>query len=203
MARITGDRAHWLGRNILPHEPALRAWLKNKPLAGLDIDVDDVIQETYAILASRNSVDDIVNPKNYAFQTAYSVILMRLRRQKIVPMHILTQIESRGITADIPTPEQTVVDRDELRHVAEALALLPLKVRQAFILRRVHGLSQREIAAQLGVSENTIEKRIGKGIRHLMEIFGRGGESQPRASSKPGLEELNAGRAGSKNKPKD
>jgi RNA polymerase sigma-70 factor (ECF subfamily) len=51
-----------------------------------------------------------------------------------------------------------------------------------FVLRRVHGLSQHEVAEQLRMSENTIEKRMGRAIRRLADQFGRGGRSRRRAS---------------------
>jgi len=70
---ISDERAQWLAAHIVPHEAALRAWLKGKTSLGSD--VDDIVQETYAILATKRTVDTINNPKTYAFQVAYSVIL--------------------------------------------------------------------------------------------------------------------------------
>mgnify|MGYP006186034825 CR=1 FL=1 len=53
--------------------------------------------------------------------------------------------------------------------VTALIAQLPDKCRQAFILRRVEGFSQREIAERMQISENTVEKHVCKGIRLLME----------------------------------
>ena len=53
------------------------------------------------------------------------------------------------------------------------LANLPPKCREAFALRKVEGLSQREVALRMGVSENTVEKHVGKGLRILLRLFGR------------------------------
>lgn len=36
------------------------------------------------------------------------------------------------------------------------------------MLRKVHGLSQREVAQHMGISESTVEKHIGKGLRLLL-----------------------------------
>ena len=69
------ERALWLARNVLPHEPALRAWLSRRPVDGLDI--DDIVQETYARLSTTQSVEDIRNPRTYLITTARSVILSR------------------------------------------------------------------------------------------------------------------------------
>ena len=70
MTRVCEERAVWLARCVLPHEPALRAWLARWRLQ--DLLVDDVVQEAYAVLAARESVEDIRNPRSYLFQTARS-----------------------------------------------------------------------------------------------------------------------------------
>jgi DNA-binding CsgD family transcriptional regulator len=38
-----------------------------------------------------------------------------------------------------------------------------------------YGLSQREIASRLGITENTVERQMGKGIRRCTEFFARRG----------------------------
>ena len=164
----------WLARHVLPHETALRGWLRQKYALGLE--VDDVVQETYAILAGLPSVEAIRNPRSYAFQTAHSLILAHLRRSKIVSIRSASDLELAGAMADVPSPEQVAADRDELADVVRVLADLPAKVRDVFVLRRVHGLSQRETAARLGISENSVEKRVSQGIRVLLAAFARGGE---------------------------
>jgi len=186
MSRDPQERALWLARHVLPHEAALRSWLHHKTTAGLD--VDDIVQETYAILAGRESVSDIHNPKSYMFQTAYSVVLTYVRRSRIVSFRAIADVELLSIPATEPSPERQAVVRDELYCIAEAIASLPPRVREAFILRRVEGLSQREVATRMEVSENTVEKHITKAIRHLMTLFGRGGKTTSRAS-KDGMEE--------------
>jgi DNA-directed RNA polymerase specialized sigma24 family protein len=84
MTGVSDERAIWLGRQVLPHEPALRAWLKRRNLGGLEI--DDVIQETYTRLFQAESVAHIHDARNYAFQVAGSVVIDQLRRMKVVPL---------------------------------------------------------------------------------------------------------------------
>jgi RNA polymerase sigma factor (sigma-70 family) len=179
MVAISQDRAGWLARHVLPHEAALRAWLRQKYTLG--VEVDDIVQETYAILAGLESVENIRNPRGYAFQTAHSLILAHLRRSKIVSIRSASDLELQGALADTPSPEQVAEDRDELENVVRVLASLPDKVREVFLLRRVHGLSQRETAERLGITENSVEKRVSQGIRTLLAAFGRGGKRAPKS----------------------
>lgn len=180
MTLATHERAIWLARHALPHEPALRAWLSRRPLAGLE--VDDIVQETYAILAGLERVDHIHNARTYMFEVAKSVVLRSLRRNRIVVFEALAQAEGLEPPSEEPSPETVTADRQELTRIATLIAGLPAKCREAFTLRKVHGLSQREVARRMGVSENTVEKHVGKGIGVLMNALGRGGNPRFQAS---------------------
>lgn len=180
MGGIDRERTRWFLRNILPHEPGLRRWLARSGLAG--IDPDDIIQESYTILAELESVDAILNPRAYLYQVARSRIVRHIRRAQIVEIHAIDNLERLDHPDDAASPEQHAIDRDELRHLAHAISAMPGKMREAFVLRRVEGFSQREIAAEMGISENTVEKHISRGIRFLVEWFGRGGKAPSQAS---------------------
>jgi RNA polymerase sigma-70 factor (ECF subfamily) len=179
------DRSLWLARHVLPHEPALRAWLRPRVVDGLE--ADDVVQETYAVLASLADVSHIAAPRAYAFQTAQSVILRHLRRGRIVRIDAMEDIDQVATTAwDEPSPERHASGRQELRRVGELIASLPAKCREAFTLRKVEGLSQREVARHMGISESTVEKHIGRALRTLMAEMKYGGNVAPEASVKFG-----------------
>jgi RNA polymerase sigma factor (sigma-70 family) len=180
MVRATSHRALWLARNVLPIEPALRAWLGRYRVAGLE--VDDIVQETYAILCGLEMTEHIHNPRQYAFQTADSVILRHVRHARVVPMRALGDLDQLQIALPDASPEQTVIDRDALNVLAQFIATLPGKTRQVFVLRRVEGLSQREIAQKLHISESTVEKHISKALRLLSLRFEDGGNGAGQAS---------------------
>jgi len=183
MTRVSDERAIWLGRQVLPHEPALRAWLKRRNLGGLEI--DDVIQETYTRLFQAESIAHIHDARNYAFQVAGSVVIDQLRRMKVVPLASVPGLDYLEVGSEEPSPERQVIDRDELTRLAEAIARLPGKIRDVFTLRRVHGLSQREVAARLGLAESTVEKHMAKGFLMMSEWYGHGGNVPPHPS-RPG-----------------
>ena len=185
MRAIDRERTQWFLRNILPYEPALRRWLaRSKPL---DLEIDDVIQETYAIFADLETVEDIRFPRAYLFQVARSVITKHIRRARVVSIQTMDDLTQLDHEDDGPSPERTVIDRDQLRRLAQAIASMPVKTREAFVLRRINGLSQREIAKRMAISENTVEKHISRGLRLLSDWFGHGGKPQPDASK---IEEL-------------
>jgi RNA polymerase sigma-70 factor (ECF subfamily) len=180
MVRASDERTLWLSRFVLQHEPALRAWLSHRRIGGLEI--DDIVQETYARLIAVESVDGITNVRNYMFQTAYSVIVSHVRRSKIVPFQTVSDLDQLGATTDESSPEDQTADRDELRRLARAIAALPGKIRDVFVLRRVNGLSQRDVAGRLGLSESTVEKHMSRSIYLLMTLISHSGNDTARAS---------------------
>lgn len=183
MTPVADDRALWLATHILPHEPALRHWLGRWRLWGLE--VDDVVQETYAILAARASVADVRNPRAYCFQTARSIVLMHRRRGKVVSIQSVEPIEQMEIACDGPTPEQEVAEQDQYDRLARAMGELPETGRKALTLRIAEGLSQREIGQRLGMSENAAQKHIAKSVVYLMNMLGRGFDDAPTAGHRP------------------
>lgn len=172
MNPVSDDRAAWLARNILPHEAALRRWLSRWPTSGLE--ADDVVQETYAILAGRDSVIEIANPRAYCFQVARSVILAHRRSKKVVSILEATPIDQVDLPANDPSPEEQVSDRQQLAHLATAIERLPTKGRKALSLYISDDLTQREIGNRMGISENAVQKHLAKSILSLMNMLGRG-----------------------------
>lgn len=169
MRGFTQQRAQWLAQQVLPHEPALRAWLRRyvRELA----DVDDVVQESYALLAALDSTVHIQDARSYLFTTAKSVILQGLRRARVVSIETVGDIERLGLHEEALSPERHFSAVQELRRISQHVARLPGKCGEAFMLRKVQGLAQREIAARMGISENTVEKHIGKALRLLGEAL--------------------------------
>jgi len=166
-ATLAAERALWLAEHVLPCERGLRDWLRRRMAQPQD--VDDVVQETYAILAALADVSHVRQPRAYVYQVAQSVVLQQLRRAQVVSMEMVAEFDRLPITGEDASPERLASSRQELNTVTALIAQLPEKCRQAFILRRVEGFSQREIAERMQISENTVEKHVCKGIRLLME----------------------------------
>lgn len=174
------ERAAWLAQHIVPREPTLRAWLARRRVLGLD--VDDIVQEAYARLAAMDSFQGVRNPHAYLLQTAHSIVCTHLRRSQVVSIDAVEDAELWRFESQEASPERTICDRDELHRVGEIIASFPKQVAAVFVLRRVEGLSQRETAQRLKVSESTVEKHMAKGIRLFMGAIARSGISLRGAS---------------------
>lgn len=159
----------------------MRQWLARRP-SGWGMDVDDIIQESYAILAGLERVDHIASPRNYFFEVAKSVVLRSLRRSRVVMIDALTHAEILAVPETAPDAERVLADRQELEQVAAFIDALPDRCREVFVLRKLRGLSQRDVSQQLGIAESTVEKHMVKALALLMNAFGRGGKRVDPAS---------------------
>lgn len=183
--RLPAGRSQWLAAHILPHEAQLRGWLGRRAVAG--VDTDDIVQESYAVLATLADVTHVENPRAYLFRTAWSLVMKQLRRAQVIPIQSVADIAELQVPWDGPDPEQQISARIELGRLARALDDLPFKCREVFRLRKVDGLSQREVAQRLGLSESTVEKHVARAVRLLADELTRAGETGSATTLLPGL----------------
>lgn len=179
MPRITERHSTWLADHVLPHEAALRAWVRAH--FSRQVEVDDVVQETWAIFATIGNIDQVRHPRAYMFRVARSVILQQLRRARIVTIEAVAEMDQLAIETTQAGPEQHAASHQALRQTGEMIAALPARCRQAFMLRKIDGLSQREIAQHMSISESTVEKHLSKALRLLMQAMSE--QAQTPASS--------------------
>src|SRR5580704_10626833 len=167
----------WLAKDILVHERALRRYLARffQNVA----DVEDVVQETYArLLSLDNSASAAVhNWQAFLFTSARNVALDRLRRTRVVSLDALAEMGRMDVLDQTPSVEERLNTRQELTLLMDAIASLPDRCREALTLRKLYGLSQREIAQRLGITESTVEKHVAYGVRLCAErMFAQRGE---------------------------
>lgn len=79
---------------------------------------------------------------------------------------LLERAAPEQLAAPPPSPAAGLDARRALAAMDEALAALPARTREIFLLRRVDGLSHDQIARRLNVSVSTVEKHLVKAIRH-------------------------------------
>jgi RNA polymerase sigma factor (sigma-70 family) len=166
MGAINTARARWIATHILPLEPSIRAWLRRIRPAGLE--ADDLIQEAYARLASLPSVNHIAQPRPYLFRIIKSLILANVRHAQVVAIESMANLSELNISLEEASPERILSARQQLEHLAQAIECLPPGCREVFRLRKFEDLSQKEIAMQLKISENTVEKQLARALRLLL-----------------------------------
>jgi RNA polymerase sigma-70 factor (ECF subfamily) len=159
----------WFAEEVQPHESTLRAWLRHRfPTL---TDTDDLVQESYARLFRARETGLVANAKNYLFATARNAALDIFRHEQVLPMQPLADVERMPLPDSEPGVAETVSHDDELALLAEAIRALPERCREVLVLRKLHGLSQKQISEKLGISENTVAAQASFGVRRCMEYF--------------------------------
>jgi RNA polymerase sigma factor (sigma-70 family) len=171
LAQSRKDIIAWVGSHVLPHEAAVRSWLKR--WTGRVQDIDDVIQEAYCRLAAMDDVTHVGNGRAYLFQTTRNIVLEQVRRSKIVRIDNLADMSFLNIMDDAPSVDRVVSGARELQRVEQLIEGLPPKCRQVFILRRVHGVPQRDIAERLGLTQAAVEKHAARGLKLILKWLER------------------------------
>lgn len=134
-------------------------------------EISDLRQETYLRVyeAARRKCPLPVKP--FLFFVARNIIIDRLRHKNVVPIETMADGDWLNVSDHEPGPEQRVAARQELQRMQIALDELPSRCRQVIILRRVHGYSQREVAQEMGIKEETVESHMVKGMRALTDAL--------------------------------
>lgn len=177
----------WFIREILAHEDALvrylgRHWRKQE-------EVLDLRQEVYVRVYETAASSRPLTPRAFLFATARNLLIDRVRRQRVVSIEAVGDLESLNVLVDELSPEQHLHGRQELFRLTQAFDDLPPRCREAVWMRRVDELPQKEIARRLGITQKVVEKHITLGMRRLADaMFGRRRGDGKRDSHEPGSE---------------
>jgi RNA polymerase sigma factor (sigma-70 family) len=157
------EQTRWLAEEVQPCERPLRAYLSRSLPS--QTEVDDFVQETYFRLLKTKEKGPIRNTKGLLFAIARNAVRDFLRQKnnaEIVPMTVLLDNESLA---------EQICRREELTLLTDAINSLPQRCREVILLRKIKGLSQREIAKLLGIAEHTVESLAAKGVRRCADYL--------------------------------
>jgi RNA polymerase sigma-70 factor (ECF subfamily) len=136
-----------------------------------DLDIDDIVQETYAGMARQHAT--VREARAFMFVVARNAVIATLKQRRIVRIVAIADLDSFPLVDGQANGEQSLVGREELEMLQAALADLPERCREVLTLRKIDGLAQRDVAARLGLSESTVEKHVSAGIRRCADWFAR------------------------------
>jgi len=167
-AMTTDEVKAWFVREVLPLEAMLMHFLQKNWRNRSDL--EDFRQDIYehVLEAAEREIPERAKP--FVFTTARNLLISRLRKENIVPIEIVADLDVLGIAADEPAQDRSLFARDVLRRLQSALDRLPPRCREAVILKRIEGLSQREIAHRMGISERVVGNYVADGMSVLADM---------------------------------
>lgn len=117
----------------------------------------DMAQDTFMRLLSAGSYVEPKEPRAFLATVARRLLVDRSRRQKLEDAYREALAQCVEQMEQAPSPEQVLFAVQTLERLAKALQGMRPKVRQAFVLRHLEGLSHAQIAERLNVSTKSVQ----------------------------------------------
>lgn len=142
-------------------------------------DIEDIAQEAflraYVVERSRR----IEQPKSFLFRIAKHLALSQLARKSRQITDYIEDSDDSAVIQLESSAEEEISAHQVLGLHCEAVAQLSPQCREAYLLRKVHGFSHKEIAAELGIAVSTVEKHLIKAVEQCERYVRERTESQP------------------------
>ncbi|MEI7422020.1 MAG: RNA polymerase sigma-70 factor [Prolixibacteraceae bacterium] len=138
----------------------------SKSILKIETEIDDILQEVFVKLwLNRQKIGNVETFNSYIFTITKNEVL-NLIRTNIRNNSFKNELFQRTVVEEFQLQSQ--LEFNEVKSgIDQVVSQLPEKRRQIFILSRTEGLSNKEIAQQLNISEKTVEDHITHAIKKI------------------------------------
>jgi len=125
----------------------------------------DLVQDIF-LKISRRPPDKIDNPAAFLYRLGSNLMLDQIKQRQRTHRRVAAWGDVYGpvsggeVSTDEPAADHTLMAREQLLRVIDAVRELPPQVQEAFRLHKLEGLSHAETAAAMGVSRSSVEKYL-------------------------------------------
>ena len=156
------DNASAISSAFVENESAIKRFLRR--FFSVSHDVEEVSQETFLKAFQAAKSREIEQPKAFLFGVARNVALKRLSKNARAIVDFVEDSQPNGDIEDEISLEDAIDSRQRMLIFAEAVSTLPAQCQRVFIMKKVYGLSHKEISARLKISVSTVEKHVANGL---------------------------------------
>lgn len=159
----------WFCEEVLPLERALMHFIRRNWRT--EADIIDLRQEVYerALKGARSGLPQ--HSAAFVFTIARNHLVNRAKQARIVSFDLVADLEAVELAPDMLATDRHLTARDELRRAQAGLARLPKRCREVIRLRKVEGMSTREVAERMGIGIDTVERQTTLGMRALVDFM--------------------------------
>ncbi|HTO03808.1 MAG TPA: RNA polymerase sigma factor [Opitutus sp.] len=169
----SSQHIRWFADEVQPHGASLRSYLRKAfPRA---LDVDDVVQESYLRIWQVCTSRSIRSARGLLFTIARHLALDLVRREKRSPIDAVEDLSALPITDEAPSVGNALGHQEKIQLLAEAIDQLPARCREVVIMRKLQQISQKEVAARLGLAEKSVEAQLARGVKRCEQYLIRRG----------------------------
>jgi RNA polymerase sigma factor (sigma-70 family) len=169
------DHSRWFVEEMHPHESSLRSYLHGSFPAVRD--VDDVVQESFLRVWRARAAQPIASARAFLFKVARHLALDLLRHERRSPIDPVGDLATLNVSEERRAVSATVSRNEKIQLLIAAIDDLPPKCRQVVVLRKLKFVPQREVAAQLGISEKGVEIQLTRGLARCRDYLQKRGVS--------------------------
>ena len=127
----------------------------------------DLAQELFLKVSALEQRLEVTHARAYLFRMAANLVVDHQRREQR-RVSLLSEIDCHlWGGAEGVSPERQVMARQELRDLAAVVEGMTPATRRIFRMNRFDGMTQRDIATELGISQTAVEKHIRKALALL------------------------------------
>ncbi len=141
-------------------------------------DAEDALQETFVkAYRALPNFDGRSQLSTWLYRIAVNEALMVLRRKEVETISVDAPLSPEEEQEHIELvdwcciPEEELLSAETRQVLEEAVARLPASLRMVFLLRDVEGLSTREVAETLGLSEGAVKVRLSRARERLRKLL--------------------------------
>lgn len=142
------------------HHSWLHHWLSRR--TGCREHAADLAQDTFVRLLKTRETRPLREPRAFLSSIARSLMIDQYRRRELERAYL--ESLAHWPAQELPSEETRRLILDNLERIDRLLDQLKPRVRQAFLLAQLDGLTCPQIAAQLGVSRATVERDLAKAL---------------------------------------
>lgn len=124
----------------------------------------DLAQDTFLRVLTAREIEQVAEPRAFLTTLAKRVLFTHWRRRELEQAYL--QALADLPQAMVPSVEDMALLHEALQAIDQRLAGLPAKVKQAFLLHRLEGLTHAQIAAEVGVSVASVERYMKQSYLH-------------------------------------
>ena len=146
-------------------------------------DVEDIVQETFVKSYEADLKQDIQFTRSYMLKTAKHLALNHIAKWDNKFNDSLENDNELPVLLKSMKLEDEYTSKERFLLFCRATEQLSSSIRKCFILKKVYGMSQKEIADQMQLSQSTVEKHIAKGLLQTM-LYMREHEQNPQTNPK-------------------
>lgn len=139
---------------------------------------EDLAQDLYLKLSTMAPVEDVQNPMALLYRMGANLMLDRLRQGRRAAARDDAWLKTERVTlggedvVDQPPADEALAARQRLTQLIAAVEQLPARMREAFRLHKLQGLSHAETARAMGVSVSAVEKHVSGALKALLGRLG-------------------------------